>query len=365
MRGLYEELVSCADKTVSFFERKLQEDGSLGDGVVDICCYFKAPMMFFLANKPGLARRILAYAKEKFLCENGDFMSTRDTKSTNGAYQEFWAYANGWFVRAANQLGFEPITEPAGKYLDQFSQASGGFLTHNPSTKDGVTDILTAAHLGLINLEKGNLSRAEPAGEYLCRAVKAQPSLREGLFLRFNADGQIITDFPSEAAALHIVKKAEAGQLYFMIGYPIAYLGLLYKATNKSEYLEGAKAYLNFALSCHEDIFSSGFSHKIAWGASILYSITEDPSYLKAIERIVQHFISTQTEQGIWYADEVNNAYDQSAEIACWLIAIKENIGLVLEKKSKASAAPASLLYTSRDGGDGGQPASQKADFTQ
>lgn len=345
MKELCTAVIKSAKKAIDFFENRLQEDGSYGDKVKDIACYYKSPMMFILSGKPELAKKVLNYAKSHFLQSNGDFLTCTDVKSANGAYTEFWSYTNGWFIRSAQRLSYHSIIDVTTAYLDSFSHTSGGFLTHKPDSGDGVMDILTTAHLGLLNLERGNISRAEEAGRFLCRALDIQPNLGKGIFLRLNKDETIITSFSEKNAPLHIVSKTEPGQLYFMIGYPMAYLGLLYETTAKTEYLDSAKKYLDFALTCHEDIFTSGFSHKVAWAASLLYKHIEKPSYLIAVQRIVKHFIDSQTAEGIWYADDINNAYDQSAEIACWFIEINRNLTAVLEKKTMPSDAMTSAMF--------------------
>jgi len=333
-RELCEVITASVGKTVKFFEERLQPSGSYGDDVTDVACYFKSPMMFIVAGKPDLAARTLDYSRSVFLRPDGDYMSSATTKSVKPEYVEFYSYANGWLTRAGNALRRIDVTSPSYVYLHQyFHRSTGGFLTHKVDSSDGVTDILTTAHHGLLNLEMGQIELAEAAGQYLLRNLFLQPDLGRRFFLRMNKEGALATEFSPEAAWCYTLSKTEPNQVYFMIGYPMAYLALLYKATGKQEYLDGARQYLEFALSCNESIFSCNFSHKIAWACSIIYSITGDERCLDAVERITRHFVSTQSREGLWYPEDKTTAFDQSAEIACWLCEIRKNLSEVFEKK--------------------------------
>jgi hypothetical protein len=43
------------------------------------------------------------------------------------------------------------------------------------------------------------------------------------------------------------------------------------------------------------------------------------------IDKIADYFISNQ-KNGIWFNDDINASYDQSAEIACWFFDIIKNL---------------------------------------
>jgi len=328
MHELSERLSRSALKVVKFFESKLEGNGSYGEEAQDISCYFKSPMMFISVGQEENANRILDYIKSQYMTQVGDFESQASSKSIKPEYIEYWSYINGWIVRAAQRLGRSDISEPAYKYLLNFNAGKdAGFLSNDIASENGVTDVLTTAHHGLINLERGNLELAISAGNYLCEAVHRQANIKEEFYLRFNPFGKPITDYESEQAAFYCVIKGKPEQLYFMIGYPSAYLALLYKETGENKYLEGAKAYLDFALTGDESVFKCTYSHKIAWAASILYGITREERYLRAVDRITTYFISLQDDKGMWYLDtDINASYDQSAEIAHWFMDIAKNL---------------------------------------
>jgi hypothetical protein len=317
---LSSKLTESAAKTLDFFETKL-----LAAGPLDPACYFKSPMLFICAHKPEFANKVLDYIKAHYLQPEGDFMASPSLKSTQGEYAEFWIYMNGWILRAAHILERKDITEPALAYFDAYSHSNGGYLTHKLDRGDGITDMLSTAHGGLLQLERGGIERAIAAGEYLCNAWARQPDLETGCYLRADAVGHPMTEF-TDLAWAHTVSKREPHQAYFMIGYPAAFLVLLYEHTGRPKYLETAIAYLDYALDCDKSVLASGSSHKIAWACALMYKRCPNSRYIKAITEITDYFRTQQTSEGLWYPDKLNQSYDQSAEIACWFLEIAASL---------------------------------------
>lgn len=320
------KLSKSANQVIDFLESKLQTNGSYGDDAKDIACYFKSPMLFLAANKPNTAAALLNHIKINFMSRDGDFKSTDTLKSANGAYIEYWTYTNGWIVRAANQLGITDMSQSGYKYLAQYNLGEkAGFQTNNITCESRITDVLTVAHHGLINLEMGNLDIATYAGNFLCEVIRKQPDLKKGFYLRLDKQGNLITEFQKEQTPFYFVSATEPNQLHFMIGYPSAYLAILYKKTRNTDFINAAKAYLDFSLSCDKNVYACDFSHKIAWAASLVYECTGEDKYLTVIDKISDYFISKQ-KNGMWFPEDTNSSYDQSAEIACWFLDIVKNI---------------------------------------
>lgn len=187
---------------------------------------------------------------------------------------------------------------------------------------------------GHIRLERGDIATAIESGNYLINLIDVQPDLTKGFYLRLDKQGNLITDFPKYDSSIHWVSREEPDQLYFMLGYPIAYLGLLFQSTQNFDFFEAAHRYVDFVLSCHEDIFSSNYSHKVAWACSVLFSIRPDQKLEKLITSVMKHFLITQSEEGTWFLEkDILMAYDQSAEIACWFLETAKNIEIGLEKR--------------------------------
>lgn len=319
--SLIENLSKFSSKAVNYFLKDLQFNGSYRTEATDLACYFKSPMMFLAAGYERQANDILDYIKNTFLF-NGDLLTSNDKKSAEQEYVEYWIYINGWIARAAQKLNRTDLMNAIRGNIDAYSSGNGGYLTHRIETnKDGITDMLTTAHLGLLQLERGNIERAMQAGDYILKVFEKQSDLTNGFFLRLDENDHLITDYPSDMSWAYIVKKNEPKQAYFMIGYPIAFLTFLYEKTNEMKYLKCAKDLMNFALSCHEDVYSSNMSHKLAWAAALLLQHDDQSKekYLNLIERVFESFARQQSEDGL-LPGSINTTYDESSETAYWFL---------------------------------------------
>ena len=329
------------------FANKLSADGTYPE-IEDIAIYYKHPLMYQLFGDENKANKILDHIKQTYLRDNGDFLPQGgETKSSNLIYQEFYAYTNGWIIRAANKLHKDHIIHLGLGYLTTFENIkNGGFYTHNPQNNDGITDAITTAHLGLVNLEVKNIITATAAGNYLCELQSIQPDLNLGFYLRRDREGSCITDFTTESTLIHIVKKNEPNQLYFMLAYPIAFLIELYKNTKHDKYLRVAEQYADFALSCHPSVLACEFSHKLAWALSSLYEFNPKETYLQAVDKIVSFFISLQDQEKLWFSNDPLKCYDQSAEIICWFIEIAAILERIELKKNQANAISTQSIFS-------------------
>lgn len=233
---------------------------------------------------------------------------------------------------------------PGIRYTESYAaDLAHGAITNNITEDNGVTDVLSTAHLGLLALELGDVKKAKASAEYLQGAIEFQPS-RTDFYLRFNAAGLPIQDYDAKKSPLYCFSSLLPDQLYFMIGYPPAFLLKLYEAVPEPRHLECAQRYIDFGLQT-EFVMSSVFSHKFAWAISLLAKHIPDEKYITAIERIVDHFVGLQGENGMWFGDDPLTAFDQTAEIICWLTEIScalEYVEAHQQEKIKGafSAAP-------------------------
>jgi hypothetical protein len=311
----------AAGRAVAWLIDQLREDGSFGPEADDLACYYKSPYLLALSGRPREAARLLDHVRRRFMGDDGDFTTTGDRKSENGAFQEYWAYPNGWIALGSLRLGRMDVAYPACAYLRAHDASCGGFLTHRRTADaDDVVDALTTAHLGLLALAFGDLPRAERAAGYLVRLLDAQPDLDRGLHLRTVSGGHVVDGFPAEAAALHLVSRVACDQAYFMVGYPIAFLARLAEVTRDAGHLRAAREYLDFALGCEGNLPASPASHKVAWGAAILGRIADEPRALALAKQITAFLLEIQDESGVWLpAEPPHTMFDQTAEIAIWV----------------------------------------------
>ena len=326
------DLQTTANKTLSYLltnlDRILVETQSHAP---DIAKLYKLPMLFIVSGHQEVAQQVLSFIQTRYLTDSGDLLTqpATDFKSAKPEYNEFYTYTNGWIVRAAQKLNYQPLSKLGYQFIEPLLSESGqGSLTHAPGVNDDVTDVLTTAHHGLICLERGLMQQAHSAGQYLIDMYNKQPELDKRFYLRSSRQGQLLTQFSGEQAPLYTVETDRDNQLYFMLGYPCAYLALLYQATGSQLYLDTAVDYFQFVLNCQHALLSLN-SHKISWAASLLYRLDRpEPQYLNAIATITDQFIKQQDNQGLWYTADNDpiKVYDQSAEIACWFVSIQYNL---------------------------------------
>jgi hypothetical protein len=314
---------------VDWLAAHLHDDDSYGPQVDDLACYYKSPYLFGLSGRPREACRLLAFIRRRFMGADHDFTTSSGHKSDNEAFTEYWAYPNGWLAIAAARMGRFDIAYPAFDYLRSYHHSGQeGFCTSGPSgSGGGETDVLTTAHLGMVCLSFGDLERAAGAGRWLAHLLSIQPDLGSGLFLRRHRAGHLVEEFPADQAAFHVVRTQQPDQAYFMIGYPIAFLGKLFDATADDRHLQAARSYLDFALACGANLRSCITSHKVAWGAAVLNRITGDPRYAELSRAIADYLLDIQDQTGAWLTDQpIHTTFDQTAEIAIWLLEISAEL---------------------------------------
>ena len=198
---------------------------------------------------------------------------------------------------------------------------TGGLPQTNPMAKtENTIDVLTTAHLGLVALYLGDVKKAKSAGHVIQTFLDLQPRKQEGFYLRIRDNGELITAFPEEASMFFQVKADQPHQAYFMLGYPVAFLGKLFAATNDAQLVGTAKEYLDFLLGCDGNLRAFHYSHKVAWGATILARITQDERYADLAKSIADFLVQTQSQDGRWLPEEPPYTFfDQTAEIAIWM----------------------------------------------
>ena len=319
---LLEKYKKSSNRALAWLTQKIQSDGSYGPKIGDLACYYKSPYLFYISGKIEEASLILMTIKTRFMQQDGDFKTSSNLKSENNAFEEYWAYTNAWIALAAQKMGHFDVATRAYQYLKSFfHEKNGGFTTNKPyGQSNNVVDVLTTAHLGLAALYFGEIDRAKSAGNLLKKLISIQPELDNGFYLRLDNNDELITNYAIEKEIFYQVSAVKPYQAYFMIGYPIAFLGKLYQATDEDGYLDCARKYLDFALGCHENIKEFHFSHKVAWGSAVVANLTRETKYIDFAKSIVDYLLSIQDTSGAWLKDEPPHvSFDQTAEIAIWL----------------------------------------------
>ena len=152
--------LEASEKTAQFFEQNISSEGELTapGAQSDLCFYYKLPTLLLVSGRYRLANKVLDFIKANFMQENGDFRTSTEVKTENGALCEYYAYSNAWVVMAAQRLGRFDIVTPGYAYLKGYfcKEKLGGFTTNGPvEGGNGVTDLLSLSHFGMLSLYLG------------------------------------------------------------------------------------------------------------------------------------------------------------------------------------------------------------------
>ena len=322
--GSVKSYLQTSDKLANWFKRHLSATGEItaSDAPDDIAVYYKLPTMLLMAGRTKEAHTVLDYIQERFMLPNGDFRVSDDEKTKSAALNLYYGYMNGWVAVAAQRMGRFDISNKAYKFLQRFIHPELGGAVAAGEYKPGETnevDIFMTSHIGLANLYFGDVKKAIKAGDLVTMFVKKERK-QDQFYLRMDDNWKLVTDFPDDLKPFYVVKIKEPGQLYFFLGYPVAFLAKLYQATGDATYLDTAEDILDYLMTSHEAIYESGFAHKVAWAASIVSRITNKSKYADLSGKIADFLVTLQDDSGIFLLDQPPlDRYDQSAELGLWL----------------------------------------------
>eukprot|EP00929_Paragymnodinium_shiwhaense_P103637 TRINITY_DN6726_c0_g1_i3.p1 TRINITY_DN6726_c0_g1~~TRINITY_DN6726_c0_g1_i3.p1 ORF type:complete len:234 (+),score=78.71 TRINITY_DN6726_c0_g1_i3:361-1062(+) len=224
---------------------------------------------------------------------------------------------------AASALGQEDVAE---RCFESFSKyihpANKSGLVATPYGEGQASsfeaDFFATAEVVSFALTRKQLPLAREAADQLVRVVRANAEnmKQKGKFLlRWSNAGTGAAALVEAADALHCVNSKEAGQLYFMLGFPAMVLREVASeigAPAGDYYVEAAQALLEFLKTC-EGVWSSPMAHKVAVAAAMLGDE-------KTSQGIADFFLKQQTTAGCYQEDpDAMDSLDQTAEIAYWL----------------------------------------------
>ncbi|ESO82815.1 hypothetical protein LOTGIDRAFT_229826 [Lottia gigantea] len=331
------EYLESSLKAVKFLAGRLNEKGQQPeeDTKNEISAIYKLPNQLLLSGQEALCNKVLDDIKERFLAPNGDFESDRSKtgwqrKTSLWLLAYNWPYVNGWMVVASQRAARFDISRPAYDYVKTFFHpVRGGFLWREAydSSKggEGIDQSMCAfmtAHLGYTALTVGDWERAKAAGEILCQFVAKQPNLDKEFLMKMDSStGELVAEgYSAEDRTFFSVVRTEADNRYYQLGFPAIFLQKLYLATAQKHFLNTACAILDFADTCHPNIYKYYKTHKVGYGAALVARATGNEKYKIMAQKIADNMVSFQDPSGIYLPNcPLLERLDQSAEYAGWL----------------------------------------------
>jgi len=315
---------------------QVRPDGSLPEPSLN--AHYKLPYALVVAGHPLVARRALDYLNRSFLNAEGDYVEDPSDPASRGGFRCFYVYCDCWIAEAAQRIGRFDVARRTGKFVLAYQDEKTGGFRSDPEgrTIEGEMDLLSTARAGMLSLFLGEMEAAARAGDFLLDATKKQPWPEKAVCLAFDPSGSAITTVPEgKGEGLYMVKTDQPRQLYFYLGYPMAFLARLYQATGEARYLEGARQYFAYHKNCSSDVFSSWPSGKSGWGAAVLHTLTGEEEHGRAAETLADFLLHTQSPDGFWfnarsYARVEDQppavTFDVTAEFVVWLSSILQEI---------------------------------------
>ncbi|MCD6520363.1 MAG: hypothetical protein J7M05_10630 [Anaerolineae bacterium] len=295
--------------------------------------YYKAAWTLALLGEPLAAQRVLNHIERSFLLPDGDL----GCRKNRWHREVHYPYANAYIVIGGMQLGRYALAQRVLRFLLTLrAPASGAFASVR--TEDNVPvrcDTMSTAAAGLACVAAGQLAAACRAADWLGWLVRAQPDPEKRFFCTVDAEGQLVTSFPTEDAPWRVVEALKPGQIWYAVGLPFVFLVKLAQATGKRAYLELAGWFFAFQERC-DGPWTGPSSGKAGWGCAELYRMTGKAHYREVALQVGEYMAQFQSASGAFLLplgteDEGSRLYtaedfDLTAEYTLWLAQISVNL---------------------------------------
>jgi hypothetical protein len=298
-RGRLEGYLAARRRGTDWLLARLNPDGSLGD-VRQGYKYYRAPWAFAATGEVAAAHATAAWIRANLLMAdhriNGPLRLLRDG----------WAYRDSALVVGAQMihqydLGIGILPSLLADLDPVSGSVANDHLEDGSLSDDG--DIPYACGVGFAALACGQIEPARRIAGFLRRIYDAQTSLPESFFCFWSRSRQapIWRQDPDFALRMVVDNQVDRSQRWTIGGISAGFLGRLYLADPKPEYLELARRYQAFSMAATDAQFNYPAVCKSSWGSSLLYQITGDRIYRDWTLRMGDWYVQTQTPQGYWH----------------------------------------------------------------
>ena len=279
----------------AFLRGRQRRDGSTA-GAGSIWGYYSQPLALLSGGSPddwSCANRCLDFVRRACLTAAG-------TVSVQPLPYVGDLYVYPYLIRGAAIWGRSDLAVPLTRTLVRFQDPCGG-IRYRTAAPDLIDPAVTA-HGGIALLATGHLEHAERAGRFLLRLHRMQPDPADRYLTVWDtrsggpvADYDGRADMPWGSGSALRRDNPEGGNAYWDIGYIIAFLTALYRATGGHDYLIAAREMF--------DLFDgyAGFADhvwKTPWACAALHQATGEPRYLEAAVRMADHIVAAQQADG-------------------------------------------------------------------
>ena len=156
-----------------------------------------------------------------------------------------------------------------------------------------------------------------------------QPNYPEVMYTVMTPGGGLVTDVDPEDPIRYVLVNAEEGDQYFFHpGIAGGFLARLYQSTGETQWLELAKRYMLFAETATDNLLRLLRAGKVAWAASVLFTLTGERKYRDMAVKIGNNIVEQQSPDGSWSSVGTEGpSNDATAEMVVWLDEVYQAVG--------------------------------------
>ena len=319
---------AARDRGGAYLLDQLHPDGSFGDPELGVFDYYKVPAAFLVCGESSAASRLCAWIRSSGITADGDFAPRPE-----GVHDYAYTYFNYWVIIGAHRLGQFDLSQNGMDFLMDFRDPESGGFYSSPTERDAETlqDLWVVSGCGQAALYTGRTDVARGVGRWMKTLMLGQPNYPKQLFGVYSrAKGVITEPEPDDQFRYVLNQDAQRDEPFYNPGIAAGFLARLYKATGEEEWLDLARAYMDFTDGASDYLFRLLRAGKVGWAASVLYTLTGEPKYRDTAIRVGDNLIAVQSENGAWNGvagmpEGPNN--DITAEMVVWLDEVHQAVG--------------------------------------
>ena len=313
------------EKGVEYLLKQLSGNGQFGDPELGVTDYYKVPSAFQVSGETHSANLLIDWIRKNGFKPDGDF---GPRPGDNNIY--YYLYFNSWVIIGAQRLGQFDLSQRGMDFLRRFwDTESGGFyssvIDSSSTTKQ---DLWVTSGCGQAALYTGHIDIAIGVGTWMKRLMDLQPDYPEKLYTVYSRSKGLHTEIDnSDPIRYLLINATEGDQFFFHPGIAAGFLARLFQATSDKQWLDLSIEYMKFAETASDHLLNLLRAGKVAWAASLLYTLTSKEVYKNLAIKIGANILSQQLEDGSWKTDvppEPSN--DATAEMVVWLDEIYQAI---------------------------------------
>lgn len=288
----------------------LNRDGSLGDPTTGFS-YYRAPWTFTATGETEAAAAVCEWIRRNLVTPDGRI------DGPLRVFDEWATYRDATLVVGAHMAGQYDLSHGLWPGIMAVRDPGSGIFPNDRLPGGGTGDSLDVTGggpgCGFAALAVGDMETAHGIARFLARLWDAQPALPQRFYHAWSRPRQtIITESDPEfvPAIMVIDNQLDASQYWFWGGICAAFLGRLWLADPRPDYLDLARRYQAYAMASTDAQFGYPAACKGSWGSSILYQITGEEQYRAYTYRMGDWYVERQEPAGWWHPLEENSLGD-------------------------------------------------------